>query len=59
MVSYDYYRALLALDKSSSQFPDDLCAVLSKQGFDKYISGLQTDELEKVIDYLDEVPSLR
>jgi len=59
MISHDHYQALLVLNKSSSQFPDNLRAVLNRQGFDEDISKLQTGELAKIIDYLDEVPSLR
>jgi len=52
------YQPLLVLDKSSPNFPEDLCAVISREDFDGYISTLPTHELEGIIDYLDEVPSL-
>ena len=49
---------LLVPKRTSSKFPDRLRAVLGGQEFDEFISRLQTDELEKFIDYLDEVRSL-
>jgi len=55
MVSHNY-QPLLVLDKSSPNFPEDLCAVISREDFDGYIS---THELGGIIDYLDEVPCLR
>jgi len=53
------YQPLFFLDKSSSNFPEDLCAVISREDFDGYVSTHPTHELEGIIDYLDEVPSLR
>ena len=58
MISHDYYQAVLVLNKSSSQFPDNLHVVVNRQGFDEDISRLQTSKLEKIIDYLDKVHSL-
>jgi len=58
MVSHNY-QPLLVLDKSSSNFSEDLCAVISREDFDGYISTLPTHELKGIIDYLDDVPSLR
>ena len=55
MVSHNY-QPLLVLDKSSSNFSEDLCAVISREDFDGCISTLPADELEGIIDYLDEVP---
>lgn len=59
MLTTTYLQTLLQLDKSSPQFPNSLCDILSGEEFDERISSLQTDDLVEVIEYLDKVLSLR
>lgn len=53
-----YFKTLFQLDKSSPRFSDQLRDLLDGGEFGKQLSSLQTDEVVKVIDYLDEVLSL-
>jgi len=59
MLANSDLRALLQLDGSVPQLPDQVCDVLGRGEFDEQISNLQTNDLVEVIDYLDKVPSLR
>jgi len=58
MLKNAYLRTLPQLDKSTLQFPDQLCDALGGKEFDEKTSTLQTDDLMEVIDYLDKVWSL-
>ena len=48
-------RALLQLDRLSSQFPDQLSDILARREFDQCIERLEDDDLVQVIEYLDKV----
>ena len=50
-------RALLRLDSSSSQFPDQLYDILDGSGFDDYVKDLEANDLLWLIGFLDEVQS--
>lgn len=50
-------RALLRLDHSSPQFPDQLYGILDGSGFDDRVKDLETDDLQWLIGFLEEVRS--
>ena len=58
MFTGDYLLMLLRLDMSSPEFPDELCSVLDEGDFYDYITGLEPDNLQVLIEYLDNVRSL-
>ena len=58
MLTNTYFQALLQLDKSSPQFPSQLCGIFDGEEFDERVLDLGTADLVEVIDYLDKVPSL-
>jgi len=58
MPTDNYLQTLLQLDRSSFEFPDQLCAVLDKGDFDNYITGLESNDLPELVEYLDKVQSL-
>lgn len=58
MLTDNYLQTLLKLDRSSSKFPDQLCAVLDRTEFSDYIAGLESDDLLEFVEYLDKVDSL-
>ena len=47
--------ALLRLDSSSPQFPDQLCDILDGSGFDDGVKDLGADDLLRLIGFLDQV----
>jgi len=50
-----YLQTLLQLDKSPSQFPNNLRDVLGRKEFDESTPSLRTDDLVEVVEYLDKV----
>ena len=59
MLANSYPQALLQLDQSSPEFPDQLRGILGEKGFDDYVTSLQTGDASELIEYLDNVPSFR
>lgn len=55
MVAGNHLQTLLQLNSSSSEFPDRLCGVLDARDFDDYITDLGSDDLLKLIEWLDKV----
>lgn len=58
MLTRNYLHTLLQLDRSSAEFPDQLCDVLDEGGFDDHIPSLQTEDMLSLIEYLDKVTSI-
>ena len=50
-------QALLQLDGTSPQFPDQLSDILARRGFDESIESLETNSLVPIaiVEYLDDV----
>ena len=59
MLTGDYLQMLFRLpDMSSPEFPDKLYRALDGEEFYGYITGLESDDLQVLIEYLDNVRSL-
>lgn len=50
-----FLRQFQRLDGSSPEFPDQLSNILYGQGYQQCVSGLQDDDLVRLVDYLDNV----
>ena len=48
-------QTLLQLDRSSPSFPDQLLDILARREFDEAIESLETNNLVRVVEYLDKV----
>lgn len=51
-----YFQKLLQFDRSSPHFADQLYGIIGGKEFDEQVSSLETNDLMKVIEYLDKVP---
>ena len=55
MTSSDLLQQLYNLDKSSSEFHDQLSSILYGQEYQEHVPNLQGDRLAWLVDYLDKV----
>lgn len=55
----DCVQTLLQLDCSSPEFPDHLSNVLGRREFEECVGKLELNDVVRVIDCLDKVPSFR
>ena len=55
MTSRDPLQQLHRLDRSSSEFPDQVSNILYREEYRQCVTNLQSGDLKRFVDYLDEV----